>query len=67
MLANKHLLVAIDFHSVEKNTMEVNDYQQLFGWQHSSKYHFCIQIQNCNNMSKLWQNFTEFIFGKLYL
>ncbi len=27
-----------DFHSMEKNTMEVNGYQQLFGYQHSSKY-----------------------------
>ncbi len=58
MLAIKHSPVAIDFHSVEKNTVEVNDYRQLFGWQHSSKYHFCIQIQIWNNMSKWWQNFN---------
>ncbi len=28
----------IDFHSMDKNTMEVNGYRQLFGYQHSSKY-----------------------------
>ncbi len=29
MLVTKQLPVAIDFHSMEKNTMEVNGYQQL--------------------------------------
>ncbi len=37
MLETKKLTVAIDFHSIEKNTMEVNGYRQLFGYQHSSK------------------------------
>ncbi len=37
----KQLLVAIDFHSMgEKNTIKVNGYQKLFGYQHSSKYLF---------------------------
>ncbi len=31
MLVTKQLLVAIDFHSMEKTTMEVNGYRQLFG------------------------------------
>ncbi len=34
----KQVMVAIDFHSMGKNTMEVNGYQQMFGYQHSSKY-----------------------------
>ncbi len=32
MLVTKQLLVAIDFHSLEKNNMEVNGYGQLFGY-----------------------------------
>ncbi len=38
MLVTKELTVAIDFYSIEKNTMEVNGYRQMFGYQHSSKY-----------------------------
>ncbi len=34
----KQVTAAIDFHSMGKNTMEVNGYQQMFGYQHSSKY-----------------------------
>ncbi len=41
MLGNKQLPVAIDFHSMEKITMEAKGYRQLFGYQHSSK--FCVQ------------------------
>ncbi len=40
MLVTKQLTVAIDFHSMGKNTMEVSGYRQLFGYQHSSK---CVQ------------------------
>ncbi len=40
MLATKQLTVAIDFHSEERNTMEVNGYRQLSGYQHYSKYLF---------------------------
>ncbi len=35
MLVTKQPLVAIDFHRGKKNTMEINGYQQLFGYQHS--------------------------------
>ncbi len=38
MLVTKHLLVPIDFSSMEKNNMEVNEDQKLFGCPHSSKY-----------------------------
>ncbi len=38
MLVTKQLTVAIDFHYMEKNTMEVNGYRQLFGYLHSLKY-----------------------------
>ncbi len=39
MQVNKQLMVVIYFHSMEKkNTLEVNGYRQLFGYQHSSKY-----------------------------
>ncbi len=31
MLVTKQLMVAIDFYSMEKNTMEVNGYRQLEG------------------------------------
>ncbi len=31
MLVTKQLTVAIDFHSMENNTMEVNGYRQLIG------------------------------------
>ncbi len=34
----KLLLVPTDFHSRERNTMEVNGDYQLFDYQHSSKY-----------------------------
>jgi len=40
MFLIKQLSVAIDFHSMEKNTMEINGYRQLFVYQHSSKYLF---------------------------
>ncbi len=35
MLVNTQFTVAIDFHSMEKNTMEVNGYRKLFGYQHT--------------------------------
>ncbi len=38
MLVAQQLTVPIDFHSMEKNIMEVNGYQQMFGYQHSPKY-----------------------------
>ncbi len=44
MLVTKQLPVAIDFYSLEKNTMEVNGYQQLFG----------------NYPFKLWQSYSYF-------
>ncbi len=34
----KQLLVPIDFHSRERNTMEVDQDHQLFDYQHSTKY-----------------------------
>jgi len=33
-----YLMDPIDFHSREKNTMEVNGVHQLSGYRHSSKY-----------------------------
>ncbi len=36
MLETEQLAVAIDFHSMEINTIEVNGYRQLFGNQYSS-------------------------------
>ncbi len=38
------VLVAIDFHIMEKNTMEVIGYSQMFGYPHSSKYLLCSEI-----------------------
>ncbi len=38
MPATRQLTVAIDFHSMDKNTIEVNGCRQLFAQQHSSKY-----------------------------
>ncbi len=43
MLVHKPLLVAIDFNSVFFHTIEVNGYQQLFGYSHYSKIFFYIQ------------------------
>ncbi len=37
MLVTEQLMVAIDFHSMKKNTMDVSVYRQLFGYPHSSK------------------------------
>ncbi len=48
MLVTKHLLVPIDFSSMEKNNMEVNEDQKLFGCPHSSKYLFCVQQKKDN-------------------
>ncbi len=44
-ILKKQLLVATDFHRMKKlkNTMEVNGYQLLSGYQHSSKILFCVQ------------------------
>jgi len=39
---------AIDFHSMEKNTTEVNGYRQLFDYQHSSKYLLFSSIEEIN-------------------
>ncbi len=36
MLVSRRFPVAIDFHNMEKNTMEVNGYRQLFAYQHYS-------------------------------
>ncbi len=46
MLVTKQLLVAIDFHSMEKNTIEVSGYQQLFGYilQNIFSFHFWINF-----------------------
>ncbi len=38
MLLAEQLTVAIDFCSIEQNTMEVSGYRQWLGLQHSSKY-----------------------------
>ncbi len=38
MLVTKQLTVAIDFHSMETDIMEVNGYRQLFSYLNSSKY-----------------------------
>ncbi len=51
MLETKHLTVAIDFHSIEKNTMEINGYHQLFGFQHSSKYLLLCSAEERNSYS----------------
>ncbi len=41
MRETKQLLVHIDFDGRKKNTMEVTEDQQLFGFPHSSKYYLC--------------------------
>ncbi len=54
----------IDFHWMDKNTMEVNGYRQLFGYQHSSKYIIlCLTEERVNycrffhlNQVVLWWN-----------
>ncbi len=45
MLVTKQLTVALDFHCIEKNTMEDNGYRQLFGYQHSSKFYSELLLQ----------------------
>jgi len=46
MLVTRQLMLAVDFHSRGKNTMEVNEPHQLFGYQHSLKYiFFCVQLK----------------------
>ncbi len=52
MLETKELPVAIHLHSMEKNTMEVNGYQQLFGYQHSRKK------EHLNNLFNLTSFYT---------
>ncbi len=42
MLVSKQLLVPIDFHSIDKHTMEVNGDQQLFGYILQNNL-FCVQ------------------------
>ncbi len=37
------------FYSVFFPTMEVNGYQQLFGYQHSSKYHLLCSAEKMNS------------------
>ncbi len=37
-MVTKQLTVSIDFHSMEKNTMEVNGNHKLLDYPHSSKY-----------------------------
>ncbi len=37
MGVSKQVTVTTDFHSTEKNTIEVNDYRQLLVYQHSSE------------------------------
>ncbi len=51
MLVAKQLLAPIDFHmKEEKNAIEINGDQKLFGFQHSSKYH----VWNvCGNISSI--------------
>ncbi len=53
MLVTEQLTVAIDYHSMDKNPMEVNGYRQPFDYQHSSKYIFGFNLR----VSKWWQNF----------
>ncbi len=48
MLVTKQLTVAIDFHSMETDIMEVNGYRQLFSYQHSSKYLLLCSAEEIN-------------------
>jgi len=41
MLVINQLTAPIDFHSRNKNSMEINGLHQLFGYWYSSKYHPC--------------------------
>ncbi len=51
----KQLTVTIDFHSMEKNTMQVNGYQQLFGFQHPLKYlHLCSSEERNYRIGTVW-------------
>ncbi len=55
MLVTKQLLVAIDFCSMgrkNKNTIEVNYYIQMFGYQHSPKYR-SVKLQYYNTYEVL--------------
>ncbi len=54
MLATKQLTVAIDFHSEERNTMEVNGYRQLSGYQHYSKYLFFLFFKRRKTIKQIW-------------
>ncbi len=49
--------VAIDFHSMEKNTVEVFGNQKLFNYQHSSKY---IRLCSTEERNSTWK--TLFIY-----
>ncbi len=49
MLVAKQLPVAIDFYSILSSLMEVNGYQQMFGYRHSSKTFFCVQLKERNS------------------
>ncbi len=69
MLVTNQLTEAIDFNSIEKNTMEVNGYRQLFGYQHSSKFYSELFLQVLYNVTFLlnyhtcsFMNNTIFLF-----
>ncbi len=72
ILVAKQLTVAIDFHNMKKNTMEVNGYLQIFGYQHSFKYlqrnmfnirRKLIQVWNKCRVSKLWHLVVSYSFN----
>ncbi len=63
----KTVLVPVDFHSRERNTMEVNGEHQLFDYQNSSKYLLLcsrkklIEVWNDMRVSKWWLNFQFWV------
>ncbi len=49
MLVTKQLTVTNIFHSMGENTMEVNGYHQLSGYQNSSKYLILFSAEERNS------------------
>ncbi len=55
-VGNQTIAVAIDFHSIFFHTMEVNGYQQLFGYQKYSKYFILCSAEERNNrLGTIWE------------
>ncbi len=75
MTVTRQLLVAIDFHSMEKKYYGSQWLRQLFGYTHFSKYFLLcstekkkfIQLWNNMRVSKWWQNAVIFSFVPLSL